>query len=91
MAIVGEKIVLQSAVESQLEQIKSQGYEQDEQILKCQILEELLYQKLLANKAQIDSLNVSDEEVNSAITSKNSIFLVKLAQNKKLEEYLENL
>ena len=87
VAIVGEKIVLQSAVESQLEQIKSQGYEQDEQILKCQILEELLYQKLLANKAQIDSLNVSDEEVNSAIDQRIAYFVGQIGSEQKLEEY----
>lgn len=87
VAIVGEKIVLQSAVESQLEQIKAQGYEQDEQILKCQILEELLYQKLLANKAQIDSLNVSDEEVNSAIDQRIAYFVGQIGSEQKLEEY----
>jgi len=87
VAIVGEKIVLQSAVESQLEQIKAQGYEQDEQLLKCQILEELLYQKLLANKAQIDSLNVSDEEVNSAIDQRIAYFVGQIGSEQKLEEY----
>lgn len=87
VAIVGEKIVLQSAVESQLEQIKAQGYEQDEQILKCQILEELLYQKLLANKAQIDSLNVSDEEVNSAIDQRIAYFVSQIGSEQNLEEY----
>jgi peptidyl-prolyl cis-trans isomerase SurA len=87
VAIVGEKIVLQSAVESQLEQIKAQGYEQDEQLLKCQILEELLYQKLLANRAQIDSLNVSDEEINSAIDQRIAYFVGQIGSEQKLEEY----
>ena len=87
VAIVGEKIVLQSTVESQLEQIKAQGYDQDVQILKCQILEELLYQKLLANKAQIDSLIVSDDEVNSAIDQRIAYFVGQIGSEQKLEEY----
>ena len=45
-AIVGEKIVLHSAIEGQAQQMKAQGYVGDEVQLKCQILEDLLYQKL---------------------------------------------
>ena len=47
-AIVGEKIVLYSAIEGQAQQMKAQGYVGSEIQLKCQIFEDLLYQKLLA-------------------------------------------
>ena len=86
-AIVGEKIVLHSAIEGQVQQMKAQGYVGDEVQLKCQILEDLLYQKLLSYHAQIDSIDVSKEEILAAIDQRIQYFVSQVGSEQKLEEY----
>lgn len=86
-AIVGEKIVLHSAVEGQFQQMKSQGYDGDEEALKCQIFEDLLYQKLLAYQAQIDSVIIGEDEIVAAIDQRIQYFVSQVGSEQKLEEY----
>ena len=86
-AIVGEKIVLYSAIEGQAQQMKAQGHVGGEIQLKCQIFEDLLYQKLLAYQAQIDSVEVNDEEIVSAIDQRIQYFVSQIGSEQKLEEY----
>lgn len=86
-AIVGEKIVLISSIEGQVQQMNAQGYVGDETQLKCQIFEDLLYQKLLAYQAQIDSVDVSEEEITGAIDQRIQYFVSQIGSEQKLEEY----
>ena len=86
-AIVGEKIVLHSEIEGQAQQMKVQGYVGDETKLKCQIFEDLLYQKLLAYQAQIDSVDVSEDEIIDAIDQRIQYFISQIGSEQKLEEY----
>lgn len=86
-AIVGEKIVLHSAIEGQAQQMKAQGYVGDETQLKCQIFEDLLYQKLLAYQAQIDSVEVGEDEIVAAIDQRIQYFVSQIGSEQKLEEY----
>lgn len=86
-AVVGSKIVLYSAIESQYMQMKAQGYEGEEKDLKCQIFEELLYQKLLANQAEVDSIEVSDVDINDAIEQRIRYFVSQIGSEQKLAEY----
>ena len=50
VAIVGNNIVLQSDVENQVLQIRTQGSLIPRDQLKCEVLEDLLAQKLLLNQ-----------------------------------------
>ena len=86
-AIVGEKIVLHSSIEGQFQQMKAQGYLEGETQLKCQIFEDLLYQKLLAYQAQIDSIEVSEDEILTAIDQRIQYFVSQIGSEQKLEEY----
>ena len=88
-AIVGDKIVLFSEVESQVLQMLSQpqqiGFNENE--LRCQVMEEMMFQKLLANQAEVDSLEVSDDEVNSAIEQRINYFVSQIGSIRKTEQY----
>lgn len=88
-AIVGDKIVLFSEVESQVLQMLSQpqqiGFNKNE--LRCQVMEEMMFQKLLANQAEVDSLEVSDDEVNSAIEQRINYFVSQIGSIRKTEQY----
>ena len=67
--------------------MKVQGYVGDETKLKCQIFEDLLYQKLLAYQAQIDSVDVSEDEIVDAIDQRIQYFVSQIGSEQKLEEY----
>lgn len=86
LSVVGSKIILLSDVESQYHQLKLQGYESKNDV-KCEILEDLLYQKLLLNQAELDSIEVTPKEVNSAIESRFKYFITQIGSEEKLEEY----
>ena len=73
VAIVGEEIILKSDIEN----IRSQGYLSsggggDERI---QILEELLVQKLLLAQAKVDSVFITDENVDRALDNRMAEYL----------------
>ena len=65
-ALIGEEIVLSSDIESQYLQYTLQGNQKSLQS-KCEIIEDILFQKLLIHKAKIDSVEVTNEEVESEI------------------------
>ena len=61
-AVLGDEIILTSEIESQYLQYLSQGNIKSSEI-RCQIIEDLLFQKLLINQAKLSFLaNVSLEE-----------------------------
>ncbi len=86
IAVVGGKAILQSDLETQYLQYKSQGYDKMDNV-HCFILEELLYQTLLMNQAEIDSVKVSDAQVESELERRLRYFVSQIGSEKKLEEY----
>lgn len=68
VAVVGDGIVLESEVEAQAFAMKAQLAQMGKSaeltdVQRCNLLEELLFQKLLVHHAQLDSLEVTDAEV----------------------------
>jgi peptidyl-prolyl cis-trans isomerase SurA len=86
-AVVGNKIILRSAIEGQYQQWVAQGGEGDEEAVKCQLLEDALYQKLLAHQAEVDSVMVSESEVQDAIEQRIQYFVSQIGSEEKLEAY----
>lgn len=86
IAVVGDNCVLKSDIENQFLQMEStsdfRGVD-----LKCNILEELLYQNLLLHQAALDSLSVSDKEIDSQLDRRIRYFVSQVGSEKKLEEY----
>lgn len=61
VAIVGGNIILKSDLEMQYIQFRSQGnITGSPERIKCQILEDLLLQKLVLHQAEVDSIKVTD-------------------------------
>lgn len=87
VAVVGNEIILKSDVENQYIQIMSQGYNPDESDLKCDVLEELMFQKLLYLQAIADSIVVTDKEVDTELDRRLGVFVNQLGSEKKLEEF----
>ena len=84
--IIGNNIVLRSDVEAQYLQYIAQGAK-DEDNLKCRILEDLMFQKLLVVQAAIDSVKVTDAQVEDELDKRIRYFVKQLGSKEKLEEY----
>ena len=66
-AQVGDYIILTSEIENQILQLKNNGEEIDEG-LACQILESIMFQKLLLHQAKLDSIEIPDAQVESELS-----------------------
>ena len=85
-AMIGEEIVLTSDIESKYLQYLSQGNLKSAEV-KCELIEDLLFQKLLINQAKIDSIVVTSEEIDSEISTRLNYFENQLGSIMKVEEY----
>jgi len=85
VAVVGNEIILHSDIQIQKNQIKAQGYGGD--ITDCEVLEEILFEKLLLNQAKVDSVEVSDEMVLTELEKRITVFIRQIGSEKALEEY----
>jgi peptidyl-prolyl cis-trans isomerase SurA len=87
-AIVGKNIILESEIETQYwQQRLQQGITGSETTIKCQVLEDLLLQKLLLNQAQIDSIEVTDLQVEQSMDQRMRYFVSQFGSEEKLEEF----
>jgi len=87
-AIIGSEIVLKSEIEGQYQQIISQGTYGSED-LRCRVVDQVLTNKLLLNQAIVDSVEVSDAQVNSELDRRISYMINQIGSQEKLEEYYE--
>ncbi|MFM1932988.1 MAG: hypothetical protein RL226_2291, partial [Bacteroidota bacterium] len=74
VGVVGGEILLQSDLENSMLQKKMSGLDvsSDDQ---CLSIEELLFQKLLLNQAKVDSLDITEAEIQGEIDSRLSQYL----------------
>lgn len=86
VAIVGDNTVLQSDIESMYLQYKAQGITSSGDI-KCEILEEYLGQMLLLNQAQIDSIEISESQVEMQLDARLDYFINQIGSQERLEQY----
>lgn len=86
VAVVGKNIILQSDVEGQYIQYRMQGDIQgNANDMRCAILEDLLFQKLMLNQAEMDSLTVTDSEVEMEMNRRISELVGRAGSQEKLE------
>jgi peptidyl-prolyl cis-trans isomerase SurA len=88
VAVVGKHFVLQSDVETQYLQMRMEGSIQGtEEQAKCQIFENLLFEKLLLHQAAVDSIEVTPEQINGELDRRMRYFVQQFGSQEKLEEY----
>lgn len=85
-AVVGRNIVLKSDIDQQIENFKRQQVPGQE-ITRCSVFEDLLMEKLLLHQADLDSIAVSDEEVQMNIDRRIGVFVQQIGSRQKLEQY----
>lgn len=86
IAVVGNNAIKLSELESQYNQYILQGYSQGD-YLRCLILEELLFQKLLIYTAKLDSVKISESQVESELDRRIRYFVNQIGSEEKLEQY----
>ena len=88
VAVIGKSVILRSDLEKHFKDYTAQyrTVENPDEIY-CTILENLVYNKLMVNQAEIDSIEVSDEEVDYMVNSRLSYFLQQTGGDVK---YIEN-
>ena len=88
IAIVGDEIVLFSEVENQYLQYISQGVTSNEE-LRCEVLEDLMTQKLLIFSCKQDSISVTKEEIEQEVGTRVNYYVDQIGSIEKVEQYFE--
>jgi peptidyl-prolyl cis-trans isomerase SurA len=87
VAVVGANAILKSDIENQYLQFRQQGAITGTATdVKCQIFEHLLYQKLLLHQAQVDSVKVTDSQVESEMDRRMRFYINVAGSPERLEE-----
>jgi peptidyl-prolyl cis-trans isomerase SurA len=86
VAVVGKNIILQSDIENQYIQYRMQGMaEGSAKEVRSRILEDLLLQKLMLNQAEMDSITVTDEQVEAELNRRIQYIISRFGSQEKLE------
>lgn len=86
IAQIGDEYILYSDVQNQKLNMLQNGMEVTFET-ECQILEQLLIEKLLINQAILDSIEVGDEIVNQEMESRLNVIAQQIGSIEKLEEF----
>jgi peptidyl-prolyl cis-trans isomerase SurA len=84
LAIVGDKIILNSEIINEIEDMRRQGATVPENA-RCKMLEQALAMKALVMQAEKDSLAVSDEELEGMLDNRIRAFVSQFGSKEELE------
>lgn len=87
VGVVGSNIILKSEVEDRHLNYVRQGFMEDTEKDKCDAFEELLFEKLLVHQAEIDSVIISEEEVDNTIEQRMAMLTQQMGSKERVEEY----
>ncbi len=89
VANVGDNVILMSDIESQYVNYRMQGNIDNASAIRCQILDNLLFQKLLLTQAQLDSVEVTDQRVDSELDRRLRYYIAQFGSKEKFEEFYD--
>ena len=88
VAVVGKHIILKSNVETQYLQYRMQnGITGAESNIKCNLMENLLFEKLLLFAGDVDSITVSDNQVEQSLQMRMQYYVNQFGSEEKMAEY----
>ena len=80
-------MIMQSDIENQYLQYVMQGYNKTDSNFKCNLLEQTLYEKLLLNQAELDSLTVTESQIEPDLDRRVKFFSKQMGGDEQLEKY----
>lgn len=83
VAVVGNELILQSDVTIMRETLQREGQDRSE----CEVLQELILEKLLIHHAAIDSVEVGDSEIDDNISRRIEQLVAQIGSERRLTEY----
>lgn len=86
VAVVGNEMIRISNIEETVQMRRSQGIFSDNNV-RCEILEDMLVQKLFLMQARIDSLEVNKDQVESALSGRIDEVKTALGGDEQIEAY----
>ena len=87
VAVVGSNIILKSEIEEMYRQYQAQGMT-SEGDMRCDILENLLVEKLMVAEAELDTnIVITDNQINQSIEERVRNYTQHLGSEKQVEEY----
>lgn len=86
VAVIGDNAIFRSEVEAQLMQMRARGMAPGADA-RSQIFEDMLFQHLLLNQAKIDSIEVTEQEVERQLDRRINMFVQRIGSEEQLEEY----
>lgn len=87
VATVGEQVVLQSDIEQQYLQVQAQEKGRLPDGFRCEIVHEFLMQKLMVHQAELDSVEVSEAQVEMQLDQRLKYFIERIGSEERLEAY----
>lgn len=89
IVIVGKEIIMKSDLENAyFEYISQNGTDGEDEEIKCDILKKIVLQKLMIHQASIDSIEVTDQQVDDQINYRISYLIQQVGGDPKvIEEY----
>lgn len=87
VAVVSGYSILESDIQNQYLQYKLQGNIANARETKCTILENILFQKLMLNQAELDSITVTDEQVENELNRKLRYYIAQFGSEEKFVEF----
>lgn len=85
--IVDKNIILRSEIESQAQLLSAQGGSYEN--IHCDIFDQMLLGKLLVAQAEVDSVTVSEDEVNGELDRKIAYYIQMIGSREAFEEYYD--
>jgi peptidyl-prolyl cis-trans isomerase SurA len=85
-AVVGNEMIMQSDIEKQIIEMKADGM-QLKPNYRCELLRELLEQKLMVNQAKLDSVEISEAQVVMQLENRLDHFISYFGSQKEMENY----
>jgi len=88
VAVVGSDAILASDIEQEILQMRADGTPVNDNT-RCEVLENLMTQKILLNQSRIDSVFPSETQVESQLEQRLSYFSNQLGSQKAIEDYFK--
>lgn len=87
IGVVGKEVILKSDLEKIYAEYTNQySLDDDEHDLKCQLMQQLVFQKLLLHQADLDSITITNDELDNTINYRMAMMIQQVGGNEKIIE-----
>jgi peptidyl-prolyl cis-trans isomerase SurA len=86
IGVIGDEIATKAELESKFAAMVSEGATVTDNS-RCEVLEDILYSKMLLNQAKLDSIEVTENQVESEMDRRLRYFIQKIGSEEALVEY----